>query len=122
MLILEEISKEELLVSSKWFWKNKFGKKFSCEDSLKELYNTFFNDNLSNINLFQKYNLLKTYIFETELIGLIIWGKYYYNGDCLIYDYKNIPLTIKNISITLLDNYFGKKEIIKLCKEISVYN
>ena len=125
---------EEAAILS-WSRKERFNDGFCCFSTLKELLQTFFNSGLEDSGLNSRYNMLKTYVENTSLIGLILWGKYRFRYPYLqkkkysnlIYNYTNInnieiPLTIQSICIHLIDDYFRKEEIVKLCRETPNYH
>ena len=105
---------------------SRFGFNKSCDQLLEELFKQFFSNNIEKDVLDIQYNLLKKYVKDANLIGLILYGYYKLEKNIVIYSYidknnETIKITVKNGCIYLMQQ-ITKSEIIEYCLNTPNFN
>lgn len=102
-----------------WKRKARFIEGFCPKDEINEVISLFFgNKEINEIKgLKAQYRLLKNYVIDNKIIGLILLGK---NNNNLINDYLTvdnnlIQITTEKVCNILLSEYFNDDEIKKEC-------
>ena len=94
------------------------------ETTIKKFFGNF--DNLHKYGLIHHYNLLKQFVIDYQLIGLILYGTTLDNTDPYnpinIGKYINnsgvtIQLTVQTICQLLIDEYIKKDNVEELCRK-----
>ena len=103
--------------------KQRFIDGYSIDEQIEQLLLYYFGDinKLQQDGLVKYYHLLKQYVIENKIIGLILYGKDI-SKDKIIIPYitnknKTIHLTIQSICNCLLTEYFDNDTILDLCKD-----
>ena len=102
-----------------WNRKARFVEGFYPNDEINEVISLFFgNKEINEKNgLKAQYILLKKYVIDNKIIGLILLGKDNNNfiNDYLTNDNNLIQITTEKVCNILLSEYFNKDEIKKEC-------
>ena len=102
-----------------WKRKSRFIEGFYPTDEINEVISLFFgNQEINKKNgLKAQYILLKKYVIDNKMIGLILLGKTNNNfiNDYLTNDNNLIQITTEKVCNILLSEYFNKDEIKKEC-------
>lgn len=104
--------------------KSRYIENYNMKTELIKILQRFFgNTNILNYyGLESQYKLLKNYVIQTNVIGLILFGTDINKINLTIIQYydKNenkIVLTANNICQTLINNYIGLENVDNLCRK-----